>query len=74
MSDKKYHSESIAGHHTYQSAIMTLPALKMVQGELPEPDPSGKRQPFRAFSVDKSETEAKDTVTKLIGHLKNNEK
>lgn len=66
MSNKK--------QHTYLSEILALPPLKMVVGDIPEPDPSGKRRIFRAFSSDKSETEAKDTLTRLIGHLKKNEK
>ena len=61
-------------NHTYQSEIMALPPLKIVLGDVPDPDPSDKRRPFRAFSADKSETEAKNTVAKLIGRLKNNEK
>jgi hypothetical protein len=66
MTDKK--------QHTYQSDIMALPPLRMVLGEIPDPDPSDKRRPFRAFSTDKSETDAKNTVAKLIGHLQNGEK
>lgn len=60
--------------HTYQSNILALPPLKMVLGEVPDPDPDDKRRPFRAFSADKSETEAKNTVAKIIGHLKNSDK
>lgn len=60
--------------HTYQSDILALPPLKMVLGDVPEPDPGDKRRPFRSFSADKTESEAKNTVAKLIGHLKNNEK
>jgi len=59
--------------HTYQSNIMALPPLKMVLGDIPEPETADKRRPFRAFNADKSETEAKNTVAKLIGHLKNKE-
>lgn len=65
MTDKK---------HIYQSNILTLPPLKMVLGNIPNPDPNDKRRPFRAFSEDKSEAEARNTVAKLIGHLKNSEK
>jgi hypothetical protein len=57
--------------HIYQSDTLALPPLKLIIGEAPEPDPTDKRRPFRAFDADKSESEAKNTVTKLIGHLKN---
>ena len=60
--------------HQYQSDILALPPLKMVLGEVPEPDPDDKRRPFRAFSELKSEAEARNLVTKLIGHLKNHDK
>jgi len=59
---------------TYKSEVMALPPLKMVLGEVPDPDPSGKRRAFRAFGEDKTELEAKGTLTKLIGHLKSNDK
>jgi hypothetical protein len=59
---------------TYQSETLALPPLKMVLGDVPDPDPSGKRRPFHSFGDDKSANDAKNTVAKLIGHLKNNEK
>jgi hypothetical protein len=65
MTDKK---------HQYQSDILALPPLKMVLGEVPEPDPDEKRRSFRAFSEAKSEAEARNLVTKLIGYLKNHDK
>ena len=58
----------------YRSDILALPPLKMVLGEIPEPDPDGKRRTFRAFNHAKSESEARDVVSKLIGHLKSSEK
>jgi len=60
--------------HTYQSEIIALPPLKMVLGDVPDPDPSGKRRPFHAFGDENSETDARNTVAKLIGHLKKNDK
>ena len=59
--------------HIYQSEILALPPLKMVLGAVPDPDPDEQGRPRRTFSKDKSD-EAKNLVTKLIGHLKNNEK
>jgi hypothetical protein len=67
MSDKKK-------QHAYLSEVLALPPLKMVMGEVPEPDPSEKHRLFRIFGADKSETDAKNTVSKLIGHLKKSEK
>ena len=60
--------------HVYQSDIMALPPLKMVLGEIPEPDPDGKRRTVRTLNQAKSESEARDMVSKLIGHLKSSDK
>ncbi|MCX6065613.1 MAG: hypothetical protein NT121_07645 [Chloroflexi bacterium] len=60
--------------HTYKSEFMALPPLTMVLGDVPDPDPSGKRRLFRAFSEDKTETDVKNTVAKLIGYLKKDDK
>ena len=60
--------------HTYQSDTLVLEELKMVLGEIPEPDPQDKRRSFKAFSAEKNEIDARKTVKKLIGHLKSNEK
>jgi len=57
----------------YESDVLALPSLKMVLNNIPEPDPEDKRQPLRTFGNDKSEVEARTTLAKLIGHLKNNE-
>ena len=65
MTDKK---------QIYQSNILALPPLKMVLGDIPEPDPDDKRHMFRVLNQAKSEAEARDMVSKLIGHLKSNEK
>ena len=58
----------------YKSETQGLPPLRMVLGDVPDPDPSGKRRPFRPFGEDKTEVDVKVTLTKLIGHLKNSEK
>ncbi len=60
--------------HTYSSEIIALPPLKMVLGDIPEPDPAGKRRPVQAFGAEKGDTEARNTVARLIGHLKKNQK
>jgi hypothetical protein len=57
MKDKK---------HIYQSESTTLPPLKSVLGEVPDPDPEGTYNLFRAFGTDKTETEARDSLVKLI--------
>jgi hypothetical protein len=56
----------------YESTTLGLPPLKMVLGEVPEPEPGNPQ--FRPFGKDKSDSEAKGTVNKLIGHLKKSEK
>ena len=58
----------------YQSNILALPPLKMVLGDIPEPDPDEKRRTYRTLNQAKSEAEARDMVSKIIGHLKSNEK
>jgi hypothetical protein len=60
--------------HTYESATLGLPPLKMVLGEIPEPEPGDGNRPYRPFGVEKTDSEAKGTVNKLIGHLKKSEK
>jgi hypothetical protein len=57
---------------TYESTTLGLPPLKMVLGDIPEPEPGDR--PFRPFGKDKSDSEAKGAVNKLIGHLKKSEK
>ncbi len=55
----------------YQAETMALPPLKMVLGELPEPDPGEGYRPFRAMGV--KDEEARGMVTKLIGRIKDKE-
>ncbi len=55
----------------YQAETMALPPLKMVLGELPEPDPGEGYRPFRAMGV--KDEEARGMVRKLIGRLKDKE-
>ncbi len=55
----------------YQSEAMALPPLKMVLGDLPEPDPGEGYHPFRAMGV--KDEEARGMVKKLIGRIKDNE-
>ena len=59
---------------TYESTTLGLPPLKMVLGDIPEPEPGDGGRPYRPFGLKKTDNEAKSTVTKLIGHLKKNEK
>lgn len=55
----------------YQTETMALPPLKMVLGELPEPDPGEGYRPFRAMGV--KDEEARGMVRKLIGRIKDKE-
>jgi len=52
----------------YQAESMALPPLKMVLGELPEPDPGQGYRPFHNLGV--KDEEARSMVNKLIGHIK----
>lgn len=52
----------------YQATTMGLPPLKMVLGELPEPDPGQGYHPFRLQGS--SQEEARNTVQKIIVHIK----
>lgn len=56
--------------HTYQSATLGLPPLKMVLGDVPNPDGESRR-PFKPFPfvTEKPEVAAKNTVKKLIGFI-----
>ncbi|RPH56530.1 MAG: hypothetical protein EHM81_13015 [Chloroflexi bacterium] len=58
---------------TYESVTLGLPPLKMVLGDIPEPEPGFGQQPFRPFGREKSDSEAKGTLNKLIGHLRKSE-
>lgn len=60
MNEKKY---------TYESTTLGLPPLKMVLGDVPNPDPGSGRSAFRPFSADKPESESKTTVKRLIGYI-----
>jgi hypothetical protein len=55
--------------HIYQSDALSLPHLKLVLGEVPQPDVDEKFDPYFAFGKNKSKTEARNTVVKLIKHL-----
>jgi hypothetical protein len=55
----------------YQAETMALPPLRMVLGELPEPDPGEGYRPFRAMGV--KDEEARGMVKKLIGRIKDKE-
>lgn len=56
---------------TYQAETMALPPLKMVLGDLPEPDPGEGYRPFRVMGV--KDEEARGMVRKLIGRIKDKE-
>jgi hypothetical protein len=62
MADKK---------HMYESNVMSLPPLRLVLGDVPSPDPEGRR---RIHNGQKPDREMESTVKKLIAHLKENEK
>jgi hypothetical protein len=51
----------------YEAEVMTLPPLKMVLGDIPNPDPFGRR---KGQGLKKPTTDMEMTVLKLISHLK----
>ena len=55
----------------YQAEVMALPPLKMILGEIPAPDPEGRR---RGRAPQKSDRELENMIKRLIAHLKENEK
>jgi hypothetical protein len=55
----------------YESDVMALPPLRLVLGDVPSPDPDGRR---KAQNKQKANREIESTVKKLIAHLKENEK
>ena len=56
--------------HTYNSSVMALPPLKVVLGDVPNPEGEGRRLAnMRPFGADKPEAETKGTIHKLIGHI-----
>lgn len=59
---------------TYKAETLGLPPLRMVLGDVPDPDPTAQRRPYRPFGEKATMVEAKGTVAKLIGHLKDSEK
>ncbi|MCS6994572.1 MAG: hypothetical protein N2117_06965 [Anaerolineales bacterium] len=56
----------------YQAETMALPPLKMVLGDLPEPDPGEGHRPFRVKGI-KDDEEARGMVRKLIGRIQEKE-
>jgi hypothetical protein len=55
----------------YESDVMALPPLRMVLGEVPNPDPERKRRAGRKpRKIDDREMEG--MVKKLISHLREN--
>lgn len=56
--------------HTYNSSILALPSLKLVLGDVPNPEGEGRRlASMRPYGADKPEAETKGTLQKLIGHI-----
>jgi hypothetical protein len=53
----------------YESDVMALPPLRLVLGDVPSPDPDGKR---KVQNKQKANHEVESTVKKLIAHLKEN--
>lgn len=54
----------------YETDVMALPPLRLVLGDIPTPDPDGRRK-NKNRAISKQERE---TIRKLIAHLKESEK
>jgi hypothetical protein len=52
----------------YQADVMALPPIKMVLGEIPNPNPERTRKP--GGKTDKPNRELEAAVQRLIHHLK----
>jgi hypothetical protein len=52
----------------YESDVMGLPPLRLVLGDVPSPDPEGRRKPNQ--KTQKPSPELKSTVKRIIAHLK----
>ncbi|MBI4732955.1 MAG: hypothetical protein HY781_12670 [Chloroflexi bacterium] len=57
--------------HMYESNVMALPPLRLVLGDVPSPDPEGRR---RLLKYQQPNHEIETTVKKLIAHLKEDQK
>jgi hypothetical protein len=55
----------------YESDVMALPPLRLVLGDIPAPDPDGRR---KLKGKQEPDHEMEVTVKKLIAHLKENKK
>jgi hypothetical protein len=55
--------------HTYNSSILALPPLKLVLGDVPNPEGEGRLSNMRPYGADRPEAETKGTLQKLIGHI-----
>jgi hypothetical protein len=58
--------------HVYESDVMGLPALRLVLGDVPSPDPDGRHKTGQ--QPKKPSRELEGTVKKLIAHLKEEER
>ena len=55
----------------YEADVMALPPLRMVLGDVPIPDPAGRR---KTNHKQEHAPELEGTVKKLIAHLKDDKK
>jgi hypothetical protein len=54
--------------HMYEAEVMALPPLRMELGDVPVPDPDGRRKADQ--KQQKLDPEMEGTVRRLIEHLK----
>ena len=54
--------------HKYEADVMALPPLRLVLGDVPVPDPDGRRKAGRKQR--KLDPKMEGTIRRLIAHLK----
>jgi hypothetical protein len=54
--------------HMYESEVMSLPPLRLVLGDVPVPDPNGRRTTSQ--NQQNLDPRMEGTVKRLIAHLK----
>ena len=56
--------------HTYNSSVLALPPLKVLLGDVPNPEGEGGRlASMRPYGADRPKAETQSTLQKLIGHI-----
>ncbi len=57
--------------HVYEAETVALPSIRVVLGDVPNPDPAGRRRTTRTQNP--RNRELADIVRRIIAHLESNE-